>query len=107
MSRWNFKIIEPVAKFFNTLTNSDQTKVRNIFRLFEEYGPTLPAKYMKRMSGTKELWELKTKRIRVFFFITGNTGIGIHGILKKSQKTPMRDIEIALNRIRTIKEELI
>ena len=59
------------------------------------------------MSGTKNLWELRAKRIRIFFFIHKNRGIGIHGIIKKSQKTPKQDMKRALSRVRSIQEELL
>lgn len=107
MGSWKFEITVPVAKFIKDLSESDRTKVKSIFLLFEEYGPSLPSKYIKRMSGTKDLWELKANRVRIFFFINQDTGIGVHGIVKKSQKTPKRDIDRAMDRIRSLKEYLL
>ena len=106
MDTWHFKVIEQVDKFLNALSVGDQAKVRDLFRIFEEFGPTLPVKYMKRISGTRELWELRAKRVRIFFYIHGDTGIGVHGIIKKSQKTPIQEIKTALLRMRFVKEAL-
>lgn len=107
MVQWKFEIIESVKNFIQSLSATDIAKIRTVFRLFEEYGPLLPAKYIKKMSGTKDIWELRAKRIRIFFFIHKNSGIGVHGIIKRSQKTPKQDIEVAMNRMRSLQEGLI
>jgi len=100
MIAWTFTYTEHVDRFLSKLSDDDLAKTRNMFRLFEEYGATLPTKYMKRMSGTKNLWELRAKRVRIFFFIDGNRGIGVHGIVKKSQRTPKSAIDLAIQRAR-------
>ena len=107
MSDWKFFVTEKVQKFLKSLSKNDKTKVESIFLLFTEYGMALPVKYMKRITGTENLWELRAKRIRIFFYMRENTGIGVHGIIKKSQKTPKYDIEISVSRIKTLKEELL
>lgn len=107
MGGWKFKITGSVKKFIEDLSEADRTKIKGVFLLFEEYGPSLPSKYIKRMSGTKDLWELKANRIRIFFFINQDTGIGVHAIIKKSQKTPKKDIDRAANRIRSLKEYVL
>ena len=106
MGNWVFTITETVKKFLNHLSEGERTKIKSIFLLFEEYGPSLPSKYIKRISGTEDLWELRVKRIRIFFFIKGNAGIGVHGIMKKSQKTPQQEIITANKRVRLLKEDL-
>lgn len=105
MGNWIFTVTKGVQKFIDALSTGDKAKINSIFLLFEEYGPSLPSKYIKRMSGTKELWELRAKRVRVFFFINGNTGVGVHAIVKKSQKTPKSDIDTAIRRVRLLEEE--
>jgi len=107
MDTWHFKVIEQVDKFLNALSVGDQAKVRDLFRIFEEFGPTLPVKYMKRISGTRELWELRAKKIRIFVAMYGNTGIAVHGIMKQSQKTPKQDIDLAVKRAARAKEDLL
>jgi len=94
MNRWTLIGTEQLGKFLNGLSE-------------EEYGQILPAKYLKRMAGTKELWELRAKRIRIFIVISGNIGIAVHGIIKKSQKTPKQDIELAVKRAIKAKEDLL
>ena len=107
MHTWNIKVIEQVDKFVEKLSKNQQTKVTSIFLLFREYGTTLPAKYLKRMSGTKDLWELRAKNVRIFLFMYKNTGIAVHGIVKKTQKTPKADLDLAIKRVNDVIQILI
>lgn len=107
MNRWELIIIETVGKFFDKLEEDERSKVKSLSILFKEYGSTLPDKYLKRMSGTKELWELRAKRIRIFLVISKNMGIAVHAIIKKSQKTPKQDIDLAVKRAVKAKEDLL
>lgn len=107
MSTAQIIITEWVGEFIADLPIEEGNKVRNVIRLFKEYGQNLPVKYLKRISGTKELWELRVKRARIFLIIVGNTGIAVHGIIKKSQKTPKQDIDLAKKRAIKTKEDLL
>ena len=107
MNAWNIKTVEQVDKFINTLSIEQQTKVKSVFLLFKEYGTTLPSKYLKRMSGTEALWELRMKNVRIFLFMHANIGIVVHGMIKKTQKTPKVDIDLAVKRVKDIKQILV
>ncbi len=107
MNKWRLIVIEVVDKFIDELRAKEKTKVESLFLLFEEYGYTLPVKYLKRISGTKELWELRAKRVRIFLVISGSVGIAVHAIIKKSQKTPKQDIDLAVKRAIKAKEDLL
>lgn len=106
MNTWNIKTTEQVDKFLEKLSIDQQTKVTSIFLLFREYGMTLPAKYLKRMSGREELWEFRAKNVRIFLFMHENTGIAVHGIIKKTQKTPKADLDLAVKRVKEVKQIL-
>jgi phage-related protein len=61
----------------------------------------VPELYLKHISNTKGLYEIRVlvgnDIIRIFcFFETGKLVILINGFQKKSQKTPKREIELAL-----------
>jgi phage-related protein len=61
----------------------------------------VPELYLKHITNTKGLYEIRVlvgnDIIRIFcFFETGKLVILINGFLKKSQKTPKREIELAL-----------
>jgi len=50
----------------------------------------------------KGLWEIRTKLgeriVRVFFVVLDGQIIILHGIIKKTQKTPQQDLELARQR---------
>jgi phage-related protein len=55
------------------------------------------------LSGYKDLWEVRSKltggRIaRVIFYISQGEMILLHGFIKKSQKTPKQEIDLANKR---------
>jgi phage-related protein len=61
----------------------------------------VPELYLKHITNTKGLYEIRVlvgnDIIRIFcFFETGKLVILINGFQKKSQKTPKREIELAL-----------
>jgi len=100
-------VIQKLEDFIAKLTIQDKAKLTGTFLLFKEYGRTLPVKYLKRITGTKDLWELRAKKIRIFVAMYGNTGIAVHGIMKQSQKTPKQDIDLAVKRAARAKEDLL
>ena len=52
----------------------------------------------------KGLWEIRTKlnnRIaRIFFIVRGKNIVLLHGFIKKTQKTPSTELEIAMRRMK-------
>lgn len=50
----------------------------------------------------KKLWEVRSNLpdgiARVIFVILGNKMILLHGFIKKTQKTPQKDLEVATKR---------
>lgn len=95
-----YRIITHVKakEFIQSLDNQRRARVDRVYYLFEEYGRFLPSKYLKKLSG--EVWELRPGDIRLFLSIRGTTGIVVHGIYKKSQKTPKKDLDLAIKRIK-------
>ena len=57
----------------------------------------------RQLSGYKDLWEVRSKItagriVRVIFYINNGEMILLHGFIKKSQKTPKKEIDLALKR---------
>jgi len=56
-----------------------------------------------------DLWEVRTDFAdgisRVFFTLAGSTMVLLHGLIKKSPKTPAIDLEIARKRKATVKRK--
>lgn len=59
----------------------------------------------RSLKGRKGLWEIRTNlsdgRIaRVFFCAHGGSMVLLHGFIKKTQKTPEKELDIADKRMR-------
>lgn len=67
-------------------------------KLLSLYGARVGEPYVKHIGGA--LWELRPLRDRIFFFSwDGRWFILLHCFMKKSQKTPRREIEQATRRM--------
>jgi phage-related protein len=97
----------PVSEFISSLTMKQQGKVERIFDLAESYGLTYIQPYIKKLSGFP-LWEIRIlgkDNIRVLYVGRNQESILIlHGFVKKRQKTPLKEIKIALDRLRNLKD---
>ncbi len=67
--------------------------------------------YVKPVMGHQKLFELRAKGkdgiARVFYFtVTGQRIVLLHGFMKKSAKTPAREIDTALGRMKEVMEWL-
>lgn len=94
----------PVEEFIDSLQDSTQRKFFYKRSLLEEFGPRLPFPHARKL--VRDIYELRfegpneTARI-LYFFVHGNRIILTNGFKKKSQKTPEREINLAVQR-RTI-----
>lgn len=93
-----------VKDFLDSLSGKEAQKVVWHFKLIEEL-ESIPKKYFIKLSNTDDIWEIrvngKDKTYRIMGFFDGNTIVVLnHVFVKKTQKTPKRDIEIAENRKR-------
>jgi phage-related protein len=91
----------PVREFLDSLPGRDAQKVVWVLRLLEELD-VLPASYFKKLHGSEEIWEcriqLGSAAYRIFCFFAGRSVVILtHGVRKKVQKTPRREIERAEN----------
>ncbi len=91
----------PIEDFLSELEEKDLLKVTALIALLKEKG-TLPFPHVRKLHGAKGLWEMRVKShrraIRIFYSYAGSDrAILISGFIKKSQKTPGREIERALS----------
>lgn len=91
----------PVSDFLDSLTGKQQAKILRIFSYIEAYGLSMAIPHIKKLTGTP-LWEIRIlgqDNIRIIYISPQkNNVLVLHGFVKKKQKTPRREIEIALNR---------
>jgi phage-related protein len=89
----------PVQDFIDSLPGKVAQKIIWVFRLLEDLD-IVPSSYFKKLVGTEEIWEcriqLGSNAYRIFcFFLDNSIVVLTHGFVKKSQKTPIHEIERA------------
>lgn len=88
----------PVMEFIQSQEPKMRAKILSELELLEEYGNELEGRYTKHLDDG--IFELRTKfapnitRILFFFYIKKRI-ILTNGFIKKTQKTPSREMEIA------------
>ncbi len=98
-----FRIVEAYrnyfADFMSGLSKAVRKKIYWTLSLIETV-PRVSEKYLKKLEGTNGLYEIRIEFggdiFRIFcFFDDGKLVILLNGFTKKSQKTPIREIERA------------
>ncbi|MBC6445274.1 MAG: type II toxin-antitoxin system RelE/ParE family toxin [Alphaproteobacteria bacterium GM202ARS2] len=97
----------PVRDWLLSLPAEDRRIVGNDIAT-AEFGWPVGMPLCRSISGRKGLWEIRSKvsgdRIaRVFFCVQDGDMILLHGFIKKTQKTPERELEIAAKRMRGLR----
>ncbi len=95
----------PVKEFIDSLSSESKAKFIFIADLLTEYGLNVREPYVKPITGTRKLFEIRIKDRqnihRIFYFaFTGRRLVLLHGFTKKTDKTPTREIEIAEGRMK-------
>ena len=88
----------PMKVFLDSLPGKAAAKVLWLVKLVRDLD-RVPVVYFSKMSGTNEIWECRTtfgsNNYRVFAFMDGAKVILTHGFIKKTQKTPLIELERA------------
>ena len=92
----------PVEDFLDTLTDKQFEKVAFVFDLIEQL-ETIPQAYLKKMKGTADIWEVRVRYANNIFRFLGfmdkqKLVVLNHAFIKKTQKTPRKDIRTAEKR---------
>lgn len=93
----------PVYEFLNTLPPKLQAKAFSEIELLEKCGTALKEPYVKPLVGKEHqgLWELRVRfssdHVRIFYILfSRDTFVLLHGFRKKSNKTPPKELERAM-----------
>ena len=94
----------PVRDWLLSLPAEDRRIIGNDIAV-AEFGWPIGMPICRSISARKGLWEIRSRvsgdRIaRVFFCIQDGEMILLHGFIKKTQKTPERELETATRRMR-------
>lgn len=92
---------EPVRDYLNELVNKKDkdsriklNKIRDYVKILRIYGTRAGEPYVKHIDG--DIWELRPLRDRIFFVAWVNDSfVLLHQFMKKTQKTPKREIKQA------------
>ncbi len=96
---------QPVKEWIDTLEVKLQLKIFRAFELLEEFNINLKAPYVKPLED--KLYELRIKDLKgiyriIYFAYTGQEFIMLNGFIKKTQKTPKKEIELAKTRMKEV-----
>ncbi|MGB0562890.1 MAG: type II toxin-antitoxin system RelE/ParE family toxin [Spirulinaceae cyanobacterium] len=98
---------EPVRKWLKQLTPSERLVIGTDLKTVE-YGWPIGMPTCRSMG--KGLYEVRSdlpggKIARVLFCVYQNQMVLLHGFIKKSQKTPKPDLDLAIQRKRTLEAQ--
>ncbi len=99
----NIRVEYDVEKFISKLQKPTKSKVSRYLELLEDYGFNLKMPYSKKISAN--LYELRIRgkqEVRIFYTINNGAVFLLHGFIKKTNKTPVREIRTALNRLNNL-----
>lgn len=92
---------QPVKNYIVSLSEKENkssrirlNKIRDYIKILGIHGTHAGIPYIKHIEGN--IWELRPLRDRIFFFcFQGDTIVLLHQFMKRTQKTPKREIEQA------------
>ena len=101
---------EPVINYMTELSKKKDKdsrikldKINDYIEMLSRYGTQAGEPYMKHLDG--EIWELRPLRDRILFVAWYNGSfVLLHSFMKKTQKTPKREIEKAKRELADIVE---
>lgn len=104
---------EPVLEYLKELLSKKDkdsrikaNKINDYIEALKQYGIGAGEPYIKHLDG--EIWELRPLRDRILFVAWHNgTFILLHHFIKKTQKTPTREIEKAKRELADLIERSI
>lgn len=101
--------LSPLVSFIEGLSEKAQAKLSNTFSLLKDFGTQVREPHAIKLTRTP-LWELRIlgkDNIRLFYIISKKeTFLLLHGFIKKKQKTPRKEIGIALKRLKDYQERV-
>lgn len=106
---WNINFFQtargeyPVKDFIAKQDQTTQARLIHAIALLETIGPYLKPPYIKKLQYN--LYELRVSgniAVRIFYTFHNNEYYLLHAFKKKSQKTPLKEIKTALDRMKEL-----
>jgi phage-related protein len=105
---WVVKYDERLEDWLETVAADIKAKVLRIVEMLVLFGPhNVREPYVKHVEGHRKLFEIRARGkdgiARVFYCtISGQKIVLLHGFSKKTDKTPKREIDIAVKRMQEV-----
>lgn len=93
----------PVEDFIKVQDQSTAAKISSYIELLKTDGPYLKPLYIKKLQD--KLYELRISgnvAVRILYTVKSGEYYLLHAFKKKTPKTPVREIKVALDRIKEI-----
>ena len=96
----------PVEKYIDAMDNKEErAELLALLKGIQENGTDAIGVEFRQIEG--KLWEIKIRlhgnQHRIFYVVLkGNEMILLHAYLKKTQKAPIKEIEVAKHRMKTV-----
>lgn len=95
----------PVEDFIDSLSKTDQARFRDVFDGIQSSGLDCPRVQFRQLRG--KLWEIKftapSGGYRIAYVVVQkDVMVWLHAFKKTTQKTPVRDLDIAEKRMQEI-----
>jgi phage-related protein len=99
---------EPVREWLKAFNKEDRALMGQTIKTVE-FGWPIGMPVCRSLANHKDLWEIRIKlsqgRIaRILFFTHQNKMILLHAFIKKTQKTPTKELELAIKRKKEYQE---
>ncbi|HEA84647.1 MAG TPA: type II toxin-antitoxin system RelE/ParE family toxin [Candidatus Wildermuthbacteria bacterium] len=94
------QVHDSLDKFFDSLEFTTMAKVLRTVNLLETFGFGLREPHSKKIKDN--LFELRirgSQEVRIFYTFFDSQIILLHGFVKKSQKTPIKEVRVALKKL--------
>lgn len=99
----------PVREYLASLSKKEEARIARTLVMLERLGTQLGMPQAQKLQGSP-LWELRIRgrtQHRVFYVaIHGRRILLLHAFEKKSQRTPLREIQTAEQRLRDYQERI-
>lgn len=107
--RWTVRLTREAAREVEAMPDDVQARFRRIATLIEAIGlEHVSEPHVRHVEG--KLWEMRASgrdgiARALYFSATGRVAVVVRAFVKKTQKTPRSEIELALKRMREWRDE--
>jgi phage-related protein len=105
---WTVFYDERLEEWMRLVPADIKARILRIVEMLTSHGPQYVREpYVKHIEGHRKLFEIRARGkdgiARVFYCtVSGQRIILLHGFIKKSSKTPRREIDIAIKRMQEV-----